>query len=382
MAYGRIDALMATLFKPSHYKAAVVFFFWTLFGLSFAGQAYVSNNYFQRHTSWWRTVIVWLAWSSAWALWTPLVSWLARRFPFERGRILRSLPVHLLAGTGFSLVAIAMYLAIYVVVNQMVRQFSLAASFKRLLFTEFQSAFFIYLSIVGLTHAYDYYKRYRERELAASQLRAQLVQAQLDVLKMQLHPHFLFNTLNTISVLMTRDVEAANRMLGHLSDLLRAALKNAHTHEISVREEFEFLNSYLEIEQTRFSDRLEISTHIDPETLDACVPSLILQPLVENAIRYGIAPRPDTGHLEIRAERVNGTVQLKVRDDGPGLKDEFHHNSADRVGLSNTRARLEQLYGSDYRFELHNATEGGVVVTINLPFRKLKANNKVASGAR
>jgi LytS/YehU family sensor histidine kinase len=315
-------------------------------------------------------------------LWTPLVSWLARRFPFERGKILRSLPVHLLTGTVFSLISLVMYLTVYLVVNQIARQFSFAANFKALLFAEFHSCFFIYLSIVGLTHAYDYHKRYRERELAASQLKAQLVQAQLDVLKMQLHPHFLFNTLNTISVLMTKDVEAANRMLGHLSDLLRAALKNAHTHEVSLSEEFEFLKSYLEIEQTRFSDRLEISTYIDPETLEACVPSLILQPLVENAIRYGIAPRADTGHLEIRAERVNGTIQLQVRDDGPGLQDEFHQHSADRVGLSNTRARLEQLYGSEYRFDLHNASEGGLVVTINIPFRKLNAHPKVASASR
>src|SRR5205807_9136730 len=152
---------------------------------------------------------------------------------------------------------------------------------------------------------------------------------------------------------------------------------NARTHEVSLSEELEFLNSYLEIEQTRFSDRLKISMYIDPDTLDACVPSLILQPLVENAIRYGVAPRAEIGHLEIRAERVNGAVQLQVRDDGPGLSAEFHHTSADRVGLSNTRARLEQLYGSRYRFELSNAPEGGVVATINIPFRAQKPNPQV-----
>jgi two-component system LytT family sensor kinase len=166
---------MATTLRTSLYPRVVVFFFWTLFGLSFAGQVYIANNYFQRHPSWWRTLIVWLAWSSAWALWTPLVSWLARRFPFERGRILRSLPVHLLGGTVFSLISLVMYLTAYLAVNQFARQFSFAANFKALLFAEFHSCFFIYLSIVGLTHAYDYYRRYRERELAASQLKAQLV---------------------------------------------------------------------------------------------------------------------------------------------------------------------------------------------------------------
>src|SRR5437660_464483 len=123
---------MATLLKPSHYKAAIIFFFWSLFGLFFACQAYISNNYFQRHPSWWRTLIVWLTWSSAWALWTPLVCWLARRFPFERGSILRSLPVHLLTGTVFSLASIVTYLAVYVTVHQQIGQLSLAASFKRL----------------------------------------------------------------------------------------------------------------------------------------------------------------------------------------------------------------------------------------------------------
>lgn len=301
---------------------------------------------------------------------TPLVLWLVRRYPFERGKILRSLSIHLLAGSIFSFLSLIIYLFVWLQINDKVWNVTFSG-FQRLFVSEFHTCLLIYLIIVGLTHAYEYYGRYRERELAASQLQTKLAQAELDILKMQLHPHFLFNTLNTISVLMNKDVKAANRMLGNLSDLLRAALKNAHTHEVSLRQELEFLNSYLEIEQTRFSDRLEISMRIDPTTLDACVPCLILQPLVENAIRYGIAPRANTGHVEIVADRMNDTVELKIRDDGPGLSGAIHVDSAVHVGLSNTRARLTQLYGSNHRFELNNSPDGGAVATISIPFRNV-----------
>lgn len=361
---------MRKLINQISYKAIAIVSFWTIFGLSFATQAYLSNSYFHRGSSWWRTLSVWMICSYAWALLTPPVFWLARRFPFERGKIPLSLSVHLAAGTFFSVLSLTIYLFVYLQINEGAGNATFL-KFQRLFMAEFHSCFLIYLTIVGLTHAYEYYSRYRERELVASQLQAKLAQAELDILKMQLHPHFLFNTLNTISVLMNRDVKTANRTLGNLSDLLRAALKNAHTDEVSLRQELEFLNCYLEIEQTRFSDRLKVSMQIDPTTLDASVPGLILQPLVENAIRYGIAARTDIGHIEILAQRMNGTVELTVRDDGPGLSEAVNTDSADHVGLSNTRARLIQLYGSDHRFELNNSPDGGAVATINIPFRML-----------
>ncbi|HEY5885507.1 MAG TPA: histidine kinase [Pyrinomonadaceae bacterium] len=366
---------MAEQFNKARFKAAAIILFWTILGLSFALQAYLANTYFQRHPSWWRTVSVWLIWSCGWAMLTPPVFWLARRYPLERGKILRSLLVHVLAGTIYSLLSLIIYLVVWLQINETVWNLTFQR-FQFLFVSEFHTCLLIYLIIVGLTHAYEYYSRYRERELAAFHLQTKLAQAELDILKMQLHPHFLFNTLNTISVLMNKDVKAANRMLGNLSDLLRAALKNAHTNEVPLRQELEFLNCYLEIEQARFSDRLKVSRSIDPLALDASVPSLILQPLVENAIRHGIAPRVDTGHVEILARRINGSVELTIRDDGPGLMEGFQSDTAQHIGLSNTRARLAQLYGSDHRFELNNSPEGGAVATICIPFRRFKNSSE------
>ena len=217
-------------------------------------------------------------------------------------------------------------------------------------------------------------------ELEAAQLETQLARAQLDALRTQLHPHFLFNTLNTISVLMREDVATANRMLLRLSELLRLALKNAGTHEVSLRQEMEFLRSYLEIERTRFQHRLKVQTEIDPEALDALVPNLILQPLVENAIRHGVAPRPTQSTIEIRALRRNGRVELRVRDDGPGIDEMRKEAAAGGIGLSNTRARLDKLYGAAHSFQLSPADGGGTQVTITIPFHPADGSEESSSG--
>jgi LytS/YehU family sensor histidine kinase len=252
--------------------------------------------------------------------------------------------------------------------------FSPVRLFQNFFVAEFHINFLLYWTIVGLTHAFDYYRRYRERErraaelkIAAAHLEAQLAQAQLDALKMQLHPHFLFNTLNTISVLMQDDVSAANRMLIRLGELLRVALKNETAQEVSLRQELEFLRGYLEIEQTRFQDRLQVDFDVEPEALDSLVPNLILQPLVENAIKHGIAPRAEAGTIRVEAKRRNGRVRLVVRDDGSGFMEA--KNQASGIGLSNTRARLEKLYGAEHSFEICSPDGGGLEVKVTIPFR-------------
>jgi LytS/YehU family sensor histidine kinase len=205
--------------------------------------------------------------------------------------------------------------------------------------------------------------------LKASQLQAQLAQAQLQALKMQLHPHFLFNTLHAISSLMRRDVDAAERMIARLSDLLRLTLENVGAQETSLRQELEFLESYLEIEKTRFRDRLQVKMDIEPETLDARVPNLILQPLVENAVRHGVAPHAAPGLIEISARLKENKLEIQVRDNGAGLPDARRAQIKEGVGLANTRARLEQLYGAGALFGLSNRDKGGLVVSLTIPFR-------------
>jgi LytS/YehU family sensor histidine kinase len=229
---------------------------------------------------------------------------------------------------------------------------------------------FIYWSIVFVVQAWMYYQRYRDRELRTSVLESQLAKAQLQALKVQLHPHFLFNTLNSISELMHEDVRGAERMITRLSDLLRITLENLGTQEITLREEMDFVRGYLEIEQTRFHDRLQVSYDVAPETLDVRVPNLLLQPIVENAVRHGISKSSKSGLIQIKSERQGDRVILTVRDNGPGLKSNGHSQSSNfGIGLSTTRTRLQFLYGGDHSLALNNLAAGGLEVRMNVPMQ-------------
>jgi len=189
------------------------------------------------------------------------------------------------------------------------------------------------------------------------------------VLRLQLHPHFLFNTLHTISALMHKDLRAADRMLALLGDLLRDSFEKVGAQEVSLKQELGFLERYLEIERTRFRDRLTIRLDIDPETLDAEIPNLVLQPLVENAIRHGIGKRQDAGHIDIVARRKSERLDVRIRDDGPGLAQAPEVALRGGVGLANTADRLQQLYPNAHAFDLHNRPEGGLEVALEIPFK-------------
>jgi LytS/YehU family sensor histidine kinase len=219
--------------------------------------------------------------------------------------------------------------------------------------------------------AYDYFNAYRERELTAAQLEARLAEARLQSLNAQLHPHFLFNTLNGITAFMEKDPKTARLMTAHLGDLLRFSLEHENKQEITLAEDLALLQHYLEIQRIRFADRLTVQMDIAPATLPGLVPSLLLQPLVENAIRHGITPRASSGCIKIRSAQENGMLRLQVRDNGLGLAEGWKPG----IGLTNTRERLVQLYNHDHSFTINNTADGGVVVDIALPFR-VESNNK------
>jgi LytS/YehU family sensor histidine kinase len=238
---------------------------------------------------------------------------------------------------------------------------------------QFQLYVLTYWAMVGVCHALNYQRKYRERELRASQLETWLAQSQLQLLKAQLHPHFLFNTLNTISALMQTDLERADQMVARLGDLLRHSLDNFSVQEVPLWRELGFVDTYLEIEQVRFGPRLHIERDIDPDVLESLVPSLFLQPLVENALRHGIGPRPGTGHLILRAQRRETGVHLEIEDDGVGLPAGYREG----IGLANTRARLRQLYGDEHGLRLQPGGQGGVCVRVDLPFRDTVENGEL-----
>ncbi len=230
------------------------------------------------------------------------------------------------------------------------------------------SNFVEYWVVVFAHLGWQYYQGYRERERQAAALATELVQARLQALRMQINPHFLFNTLNTISALIHENPDAADRMIVRLSELLRRTLDRGDMQEVPLREEIEFLKSYLEIEQMRFPDRLTVTFDIEPKTNELLVPHLILQPLVENALRHGILPREEAGRVAISARLVDGQhVELKVRDDGMGLPASDAAPEREGIGLKNVRSRLAQLYGSAQEFEIGNVAGGGVEVRIRVP---------------
>jgi sensor histidine kinase YesM len=319
------------------------------------------------------------------ALLAPACLWFAERFRLERERWLPTLAIHLGANLAFHvcLTLITLPLA-QLIWREPIFSLRFLQNLHQRLIGRLPVDVIIYWTIVGAGYAFEYYRRFREQqlqaarlELRATQLETQLAQAQLQALKMQLHPHFLFNTLHAISALMDDDVKGARRMIARLSELLRLTLESAGRQEVSLRQELDALERYLEIEQVRFQDRLTVRVLAPPETLDASVPNLVLQPIVENAIRHGIAPRSSAGRIEIRAERRNGMIELQVIDDGPGLRpgnEEFKEG----IGLANTRARLRRLYGDEHRIEIKNADEGGLVVNLSIPFRQ--AETPVAGG--
>ena len=298
-----------------------------------------------------------------WAL-TPLLALLVRRFPLERERPAPAALAYVPAGAVVIPVWSAAFTFLYWALGGPGAPGS-AAELPVMWWVELLRRLPIllltYLVLVLNLVALDYYRKYRDREY-------RLVQAQLEALKAQLQPHFLFNTLNSISTLMHEDVEAADRMVVNLGGLLRATLSEVGGQEVSLRRELEVLDLYLRIQLVRFQDRLKVNVDVDPRALEACVPNLVLQPLVENAIKHGIAPHSVDGRVDIGARLEGSTLVLRVRDDGPGIQEQSE--TKEGVGLSNTRARLERLYGAAQSLRYGNSPEGGFEVELKIPFRR------------
>lgn len=349
---------------------------WTLYGLFFTSQESIRQAYTGKPIKWGTILAGWLSVAYAWAVLTPLIFFLAGRFPFDRGHWRRSFLVHLLSSVMFSLVELLLFILAAPLVGFSVWKKNFGTTFISAFTIDFHVNLLTYWAILCITQALNYYRKYRERELEAaqlevksSQLQAQLAQAHLSALKMQLHPHFLFNTLNAIVVLVRKSSnQKAEHMLTGLSELLRYALDNIGVQEVTLKQEIEFLERYLVIEQVRFNDRLKIEMKVEHSVLDALVPNLVLQPLVENAIRHGVGKRSAAGLIEISAKRQGEQLQIRIRDDGPGLPADWPNSNGKGIGIANTRARLQQLYGERPALELRAAEGGGTAVTLVIPF--------------
>ena len=303
----------------------------------------------------WTHLTLWLPW----VLLPPLVLRLGRRLPFEPGRRARAIAAHLAIG-----LAIGSLFFAYVLGRELAAGLELASMPRPMLVSAYLQVALLHAAVYWIlllaSRAVAYHQRNRERE-------ASLTRARLQALKAQVHPHFLFNTLNAISSLMEDDVAAARRMMSRLSDLLRESLSGSGAQEVRLDEELGLLRLYLDIEQQRFQDRLRIDYRIDPGVGDLLVPHLLLQPLAENAIRHGIARDSRAGRLEIAAQRNGERLRLEIVDDGPGLDG---RRPEDGMGLGITRPRLRELYGDSARLELEPADPRGCRAWIELPVRR------------
>jgi two-component system, LytTR family, sensor kinase len=353
--------------KPNSVDLAMYWALWTTIALLNAASQMIQTPEFAK----WKPLL----WEFS-SLYTvgalyPLVAHVARRFPFSRRKWIYTVSLHI----AFLIVFSAMHTSGMVVLRK-VGYWIAGESYTfgggiRVLY-EFYKDIVLYPALIGLTRGIDYYRAYRENELRAEQLQRRLVEAQLQNLRGQLNPHFLFNALNMISARMYEDVSDADRMIARLSDLLRMTLHSSNEPELPLRVELEVLDLYLEIMKGRFSDSVRVHMNIDPKTRQAMVPSLVLQPLVENAFRHGAGNKIEGGLIEILTMARNGTLTLIVRDDGPGMPGDPRSAFSKGLGLSNTAERLRQLYGDRHQMRIRNRPAGeggGLEIAIEIPAR-------------
>jgi len=356
---------------------------WTLVGVIYFGQN-VTRRFYWDDPNPWQDMRYWSANIYLSALLTPLIVWAGRRWPLERQNLASMLSLHLGLSICWAFTRLALEATFHLTWNEfwpIKPPVTFRSEITLLFIFGFHTAIVAYWVVLSIQSAFRNYARFQERaravlrsDLRAAQLETQVAHARLGALKAQLQPHFLFNTLNAIVVLVRQQKgQQAEETLARFSDLLRAVLADMDAQEVTLARELEYLRLYLSIEQLRFSDRLDVDIDVDPELLDAAVPHMGLQPIVENAIRHGVGQRSNFGVIEIRAERAGAALHVTVRDDGPGFGAPGASGGMG-LGLANTRARLKQLYGADSELRTETAAQGGAVVTMILPFHFVEAS--------
>ena len=349
---------------------------WILLAFLFSGFGYFSNLQGSTPRPFeWKRLFLSQAVIYSWAILSPLIVFFAKRFRFRQRNWWRLLPAHFIAVIVFLLLHAAIYASFFKILYPAVVAEQGGFLTVTLRQTVNAGDLMVYFLVLSCFYVVDFYRHFQAEQLKSSELKAALATSQLNALKMQIHPHFLFNTLNSISALMHEDVEAADKMVARLGDFLRMTLESSGDHEVSLKQEMDFVRSYLEIESVRFQNRLVVKMNIDPETLAARVPNLILQPIVENAIKHGISQQESVESLIISSERHGDRLQIRVEDSGPGLQPSNGNGKGGKsagIGLANTRARLAHLYEENYRFEIKNAVPHGVIVTLEIPFETIK----------
>jgi hypothetical protein len=359
--------------SPLWLKWSLAFLLWTTLGFFDATQTYLRNGTRPQPVGWWQAVALGIALWYAWAILTAFIVRFTRRYPIEHHNWPERVVLHLAAAAFFAMVKLVMdYPTIEWFYCPAPGLTPFMTFYRMGLGSHFHVYLLIYGAIIGTWHASDYYRKYRDREQKTAHLGELLGQAKMQLLKSQIRPHFLFNTLNAVATLIHKDVELADRMLARLGELFRLSLDNFDSHTVTLRQELDFTAAYLEIEQVRFGKGLEVERAIDEQALALKVPFLILQPLVENSILHGIRHNGHTGRIIIRAELGDKVLRLTVEDSGRGAGSP--PGITEGIGLGNTRARLAQLYGDDQQLDFRPSPLGGLAVSIDIPLTRQNSN--------
>ena len=309
-----------------------------------------------------------------WAVLSPIVWYIVNRYRPEQVIDYRKLLIWIISGIFLSVFHEICTNLIYHGTKYLMGNLELTPEFYDNTFYSILGGFFsrfmeYWMVFIGLT-IWGYYQAFKKQKLKLAQIKAELFETKLEVLKAQLQPHFLFNTLNSVSALMTRDVQKAQRVLSNLAQLLRTLFKHDKDHMVTLSEELDFIQGYLEIEAVRFSDRLQVVYKIDQDTKKALVPRLILQPLVENSLKHGISKSNMGGEIVVTTCRSNDRLMLTVSDNGKGMPNKDQIWKMAGIGLKNTRERLEQLYEEDQHIEIESYSEKGFMVKLEIPFEQ------------
>jgi signal transduction histidine kinase len=337
---------------------------WIIVGLVFTSQLHFFAARAGGKMSWVDSLVWEIPRWLLWAFFAPFVTMLARKYPVHKENAAKRIALHTFFGAVFSLIHLILFVLIFHAIRTWMGDHGK-------LYDTFQFAFALDFHVgIAVYWLLFLLRQSRDSEQRIARLHAELSQAQLQALKMQLHPHFLFNTLNSISSYLRKDVEIADEMIGRLGDFLRLTLQNSGAQEIQLQQELNFLKQCLEIEQLRFQDRLHTDFDVAPDTLTALVPNLILQPIVENAVRHGVSAKSGTGMIKLIAKRQDAKLQITISDNGPGIQGQLNQG----IGITSTRNRLEQMYGAHGIFQITNQHEGGTIAILEIPFHESEAN--------
>lgn len=352
---------------------AIVWTLWTIFGVFSASLVVYRSSFTKRPYTWSTALYSELGYAYIAAVLSLGVIWLGRRFRLMKRPYLPHFLLHLAGALLYASVAKLLWdlLRIGTTAPYISSGFSFLHLFQSINWG-LDSGVLLYVIVLLSAYAYEYYCQYQLSVLRAAELEAQVARAQLQALKMQLHPHFLFNALHTASALIRGNPQGAERVLARLGDLLRLTLESSDAQEVALIEELRFLDLYLDIERTRFEDRLEIHFEVEPQAENALVPHFILQPLVENAVRHGAGTRAQGAQIKVVAKTNGDSLNICVWDNGSG-KAASSAPAREGVGLSTTRARLERLYGGAQRIELHTVSPVGFEASLTIPLRRVEA---------